>query len=137
MSEWITYETEIDNRLDELGYSKQPDNYDIDDPDSSNAFIHKGYSLKAMGVMKEYITNSNSTHTYSVELKISFVHNEERTRSQNFEEFDDLITELITNGTNFPNFVSLIEDATFEDGKDVSLQNSIGTIKMYYGLRGC
>lgn len=136
MSNWSTYEKEIIDRLDILGYSQQPDNYNIDDPDASNKFNHMGYSIKPIGVQRDSIIANNSYHTYSVELKLSYINTNENSLDANFDLFDDLVFELVSGGDNFPNFVSLIEDPTFEDD-DISLQTSIGTIKMYYGLRGC
>lgn len=136
MSSWATYETEIKARLTTNGYSEQPDNYDVDDPDASNAKLHKGYSIKVIGIEKTTITGSAAYHTYKVELKISYLNTLTNTRPTNFGLFDDLLSELVTSGTYFPNFVTLSDDPTFLDD-DISSQNSIGTITMWYGLRGC
>jgi len=135
MSNWSTYETEIINRLATLGYTQQPDNYEPDDADASNSYVDKGYSIKPVEVDRESITDGHGYHTYLVELKISFV-NVPNSRSTNFGTFDDLISEFINGGTYFPNFVSLNGNPTFIDD-DISLQNSIGTITMWYGMRGC
>lgn len=136
MSSWATHETEIKTRLTTLEYSEQPDNYDIDDPDASNAKLHKGYSLKVIELDRETIIGGAAYHTYKVELRISYTNTLSNTRATNFGLFDDLLTELVTSGTYFPNFVSLSDNPTFLDD-DISSQNSIGTITMWYGLRGC
>jgi len=136
VSSWSTYETEIINRLTTLGYSQQPDNYSVEDADSSIAKMHKGYSLKVIEVERTTITAGSAYHTYKVELKISYINNATNTRSTNFGSFDDLLTEMITSGVNFPNIVSISDNPTFLDD-DISVQNSIGTITMWYGLRSC
>ena len=139
MSIWTTYQSEIDTRLTALGYSKQSDNYNLEDPDASNKFLHKGYSLKAEGIVKDSITDGNAYHTYLIELKISYISNDiagDNSRDENFEDFDDLLAEINNSSTNFPNFISLESDPTFLDD-EISLQTTIGSIKMYYGMRGC
>ena len=135
MSIWSTYDSEIKNSLKSLGYEEQPDNFNIDDPDASNEFIHFGFSIKVLEIDRQSITDGHAYHTYLVELKISYL-NAKLSRSSNLESFDDLCALLINNGAKFPNFVSLSENPTFTDD-DISNQTTIGTIRMWYGVRGC
>lgn len=136
MSNWTTYEATIKAGLIHYGFVEQPDNYELDDEDASNAFIHKGFTLKIKEIDNTSITSNRNYYTYLIELKISFRNTLQNTRSSNFGLFDDFLTVMFGNATYFPEFISIQDNPTFEDS-DKSLKTSIGTVKFLYGRRGC
>lgn len=115
-------------------YVKQIENKEIDSLDSSNIFLHKGYSLRNIFAEHYQTTGLSGVASYVVELKVSYLCLTDSEHQTNIDLFYSLI-KLFTNKNPFTNFAGFVEDPsiTYDDNDKSTI---IGLIKMNYGFKG-